>query len=210
MKDQVRARLAQVSIDDLDAVHDLFLASRELCRGNGLDGKELARRAERALGLAFRAAQERGELLGRGQSYTHEDGSRRKRVKDYIPTSGASSDIYRLVNGVTDEMFDKAIAATRARNSMSNQEVARELVYIKAGMPTPPLPVKPKKVRPTARGRRTIDHMAIQMNAIAMGVCDLEPGEVDAVAMGPVIEQVFEDIGQIRSFLRKVKKWPHD
>lgn len=203
---ELRARLAEVSIDDLDAVHDLYLDTRKFLSHGGRIGvgetlglAELSRRVERAEGLAIRAAQSRGELLRQGQS-NRVPGV--KFVSSYISSAGETTRLYRMVDGISDEVFEKAIEWCKAEGSLARPALTNALRKLAVS----PVIEPPAKVLPTKRGRKTVEHMAIQLNALAMGVADLDPAEVDKTLMAPMVNQAFEDIGAIRAFLRKVNK----
>lgn len=202
--DELRTRLAQVSIDDLSAVHALYLDTKALkgatnrAARNFLDVTELERRVERAMGLAWRAAQERGEV----RSKHNQSGVP---ATNYFKARGTVADICQLVDGIADEDFEKALVAARQRGNLTREVVVEEL--------EPFRPVKQELVKPkgsTPRGRKTLEHMAIQIDAIALGVQDIHPDEVPAQQMADVVTKVFEDIGTIRSFLRKVNANAHN
>jgi hypothetical protein len=198
--DELRARLAGVEINDLNAVHDLYLEVKKQYINNGGEARfdaqfaEVARRIERAMGLSMRAAQERGEL-GRYMIGTLLPGMRA--VCDLMPSHEAT-DIYRM-GDVTDEVFEEALANCKAKGTVSRASMAAEAQRIGNNEPL-------RRPKTTPRGRRTMEHMAIQVNAIALGVQELDPFEVAVGDMQETVDRVFEDIGIIRSFLRKVNK----
>lgn len=205
--EELRARLTQASADDLEATYALYLDGKKLqvnlaCR-NDLDAVETVRRTERVFAKAIRAAQSRGELMAHG-SNMHSTGM--KKVSDYLPGAGMSSAFYKLCDGVTDELFEQAIDKCRADGSLGRDALHRQIKELR-GAPKPPAPSAPRlaKARHTARGRRTIEHMAIQMDAVARGVEELEPTEVDRKAMYHAINKVYSDMGVIKAFLREVK-----
>lgn len=204
----IRSRLESLSVKDLDAVHALYEQARDLRAGlpggaTGFDAVETVRRVERALGLAVRVAQGDGRLPTTG---VRRSAKHPRLVKDYFPFTGASAHIYSMAS-VSDEVFEKALVRCRERCVLPSRPT---LLVTFAELLDGPRPVvvvpepEPKKVRLTARGRRTVEHLAIQMNSIALGVAEIDPGEVDANAMAEVIDQAFEDIGTIRKFLREV------
>jgi hypothetical protein len=205
---EIRTRLESVSLDDIDAVHALYLDGKNLKvnlthRGN-LDAVETVRRVERALGTAIRAAQARGEMLAKNATNTA--AFKGRMVRELFSTSSEADHLYALVDGISDEQFEEAIRKCRANGGLSREKLEVQLKERQADTPPPPPPPAVHRVLPTRRGRKTIEHMAISLNALALGVAELDPGEVDKAAMLPMINQAFEDIGVIRTFLRKVNK----
>lgn len=210
-ENELRTRLAGVDTNDLTAVHALYLDMKQFLntgqRGvaTTLSLQGLARRVERAEGLAIRAAQARGEVMRQNQSG---DSSGMTSVKEYVTSSGESTMLYSVVDGVTEDMFEQAMAIAWRKKRLGRTFLIGIIEELKAqepaAPPPPPAPVA-KTVVVTRRGRKTIEHMAISINAIAMGVSDLDPREVPT-DMSAVIAQVFEDIGIVRTFLRKVNK----
>lgn len=81
----------------------------------GLSLTEVALRAERALGQAIRAGQERGEIAPPSRetgrvAYGLPDENPMPRPADYLGNSGqTTSEIYALTDGVTDGRFEAAL-----------------------------------------------------------------------------------------------------
>lgn len=215
----LRARLTQTSVDDLDATYALYLDIKSLLIDgrqvltDDLDVVELVRRSERAMGAAVMVAQSNGTLLAEQQSKRHHPGA--KTVHDYL-SNGSQVALFKRLAAAPDEVFEEAIAKCRADGSMTRPKLVR-LIADLSGVPIPkrPKPVEPVKrirnrpverVTGSARGRKTIEHMAISIDAIARGVEELDPGEVDREQVYRAIEQVYIDMGVIKSFLRKVPR----
>jgi hypothetical protein len=190
---ELRARLAQASIDDLRAVHALHLEIQKFATEAGItspdysDRLELFRRAERKLGQAIRASQARGEIRSAGQSRINADSSR-----NYLHQA-ISVYAYAFAEA-DDETFEQALKAAREAGVPGRKTVLEQL--------RPPPSTQP----PTPRGRRTLEHMVVAINAIALGVADVDPGEVPPDLMESV-EQTLTDIGTVRNWLKKVKKY---
>jgi len=188
---ELRARLAQVSVDDLKAVHALFLEIQQFATQVGIhaddytDRLELARRSERKIAQAIRAAQVRGELRTHGQSRLNIPSTR-----DYLSTS-LSADAFAFANA-EDEVFEQAL------------KQAREIGVPGRGTVLKLLKPPPKPCSPTPRGRRTVEHMVVSINAIALGVAEVDPSEIPP-DMAQSIEQALDDIGVVRGWLKKVK-----
>lgn len=196
---ELQARLTGASYTDYPGCLALFeetaALSREVKRATReyMPAMELVRRAERMFGLAVQHAQRTGLIRIKGNS--HPNGE----LLD-VPHPGPLHEIRKLIDH-TDEDFEQALKNARERGSLGRSVVIEELQILRPPAPLPPPPVPERKG--TARGRRTLEHMAIQMNAIALGVGDISPDEVPG-DMQQIITGVFHDIGTIRSFLRKV------
>ena len=203
---KLQAELAAVSIDDIDAVHDLFVRVRALAKKRGRssdalhDVAELSRRAERAMGLALRSGQARGVVAVNGGDRTGVS------AKKYVPSWGLITNLYTMAS-VSDEQFEKALIMAVC------EPVAHGRI---AGVPTRPLvlaackeltavPV-PKGGRPSVRARRAVEDLAIQLNALAWGVKDVDPCEVDEAAVRSMVFQAFNDLAAIKRFLQEVRK----
>lgn len=195
-----------MSPDDLDAVHDLYLDARKLPVGSSrytpnLEAQEVTRRIDRMMGQALLAGQARGTVKRHGQ---HGGITDARSVLDFVK-AGRSADYYRYAE-LSDDLFERALDNARSKGNIGHQSVMREAKILAQLNPNGKVAPPPRQVVPTPRGRRTLEHLAIQMSAIALGVQEVDPREVDAVAMAEVIEQAFDDIGIIRAYLRKVKK----
>ena len=198
-ENELRTRLAQASTDDLDAVHALYLDNKKYQEALGhhgsLDNSELSRRIERKMAQTIRAAQERGEVLAHHASYKDHRGYY---VKDLIPSPGMVNQLYLLADGVSDEIFDQAVAECRQFGSLGRKRLIVRIRRLRDAQQDKTV------VSPTRRGHKTIEHMAISLNALAMGVVDLDAREVDLSEAREMVDSCFEDIGVIRSFLREV------
>ncbi|MGV0796041.1 hypothetical protein ABQF26_03680 [Mycolicibacterium elephantis] len=120
-----------------------------------LDAAEFLRRAERALGVAIREGQKSGEIetdeetkrriakdgaarreFNQGRSETFKVSDRKpcpvdfltnnERNGQYRPDGGRIGAVYHLVDNVTDDMFEQAIAEARAAGNLSRANVARK------------------------------------------------------------------------------------
>lgn len=107
-----------------------------------LDAVEMVRRSERALGVAIREGQERGEIARRGQGGGTEyaPGAHRPRgdAGMSLPTdfarshelSSSQGGIYDVTDGVTEEEFDLAITVAKDEGNLSRANVARKVTEI--------------------------------------------------------------------------------
>ena len=209
---ELREALATVSLDTPGAVHSLLISARALMNASRNtdawpEAAELMRRAERAMGLAIRRAQKRGTVLKPGQHPSANPTAVSPNV--YVNKGGEASFIYSITDAISDELFEQAITQSKDR-LCSRMALLDTLRVLRGQEPKPPKAPKPvvdkPTILPTRRGTKTVEHMAIQLNAIAMGLMDLEPEEVDPVANRRLIFQAFEDVGTIRTFLKKVNK----
>jgi len=180
-----------------------------------LDATEFIRRTERALGVAIREGQARGEVQMRGDNrFTailgHVDDVTYKKVSptDFVKQvelsgAGQSKGIYAMTDGVTDADFENILTEARDEGNLSRANVARRALMI--SNPKPPPAVDPMTVRKTAIARRTIESAALTINSLMLAIAELDPGEVDRDAQGIALDLLTHDIGQIREFLVKVR-----
>lgn len=192
-----------------------------------LDAAEFVRRAERGLGVAIREGQERGEVASKtnglaagprsdyqrnGQT-VHVDRDVQNTVKS--PTDFASASelsgqhgaggIYAMTDNVSDEQFEEAMAEARREANLSRANVARKARAKAETQPTPESK-PPTALKKTAVARRTVEYTAVTLNNLAQGFDDITPEEVDAEHLQAEIDSIFQSIGIIRSFLKKVNK----
>lgn len=209
--EEIRAGLAQTSVDDLDEVYAWYLKSKSLLTKDGggswvrdFDILETARRAERLFGQAFKSARRRGLLVEQG--HRPEPGGAQA-LTQYIDYGEALHHMRRFA-AVSDDAFEEALAKCRANKSLGRRALSAQIMEVCGGDPLNQVAQEKRKQersrKATMRGRKTIEHMAIQLDAIARGVEVLDPSEVDRQEMHPVIDRVYGDIAVIRSFLRKV------
>lgn len=105
--------------------------SKKFPQAARLAAAELLRRAERGIGLAIQRGQADGTVRRPGGRSTLPAASDYVRDADLNgrlrKTDGNySAGIYALVTGITDDMFEKAIAAARAEGNLSRANVARK------------------------------------------------------------------------------------
>lgn len=196
---ELQARLTEASPSDypgclalIQEINALFKATNRTSR-TFMATAELTRRSERLFATSVSLAQSRGEIRVKGNSSP-------------TTTAAAVPDRYRLSQmrpflDYSDEEFEQGIKNARERGSLGRTVLIEELELLRPKV----VEVTRPKVTGTPRGRRTVEHMAIQINAIAMGCGDVAPEEVDYEVNVEMVMQVFEDIGTIRSWLRKVK-----
>ncbi|QSM90490.1 hypothetical protein I3U44_07410 [Mycobacteroides abscessus subsp. bolletii] len=186
-----------------------------------LHAAEFARRANRGMGVAIRDAQARGELSGTGEgggwnARNLPDEERiRKSPKTYLSDSHEAADTYAMTDGVSDEMFEEALTEARVEGNLSRASVARrcktkaqsQKEVVDGDDPLIDADVAPAPVvKKTARARRTIEMLSVTTANLALSVGDIDPGEVDREQLAKEISIVFESLGTIRSFLRKVNE----
>lgn len=201
LTDQVKI----ADIADIDTVHDLhstiLAALKEVpyADPDRIALQELARRADRKLGQAIRRGQSVGTITSTGQTTVYAERHGLKPPVHYVSSKQLLPDLY-LMADVSDELFEEALKRC-SDTLMGRRPVAKAITDLKEAGWEPVV----RKVRPTARGKRTIEDMAIKINAMRYGVEEMDPGEVDYTAHEEMVFQMFQDIGIIRSFLRKVK-----
>lgn len=192
-----------------------------------LEAAEFVRRAERAIGVGIRDGQRNGTVLtdsevlsnaairrdiklGRSTK-TSEELVDKSAPTDFAERGELSGNackgqfgIFGMTDDVTDEQFEQALAEARDEGQLSRANVARK-ARARARGESPPPPPAPK-VRKTARARKLIAHMSIDLHNYALAVAELDFAEVDAAEAHTDIMHMFNSIGVIRSFLKKVNK----
>lgn len=123
-----------------DAIR-IYTAQKQLGKDAELAATEIVRRAERGIGLAIRAGQEKGEIARTGQhvgnQYTNGRAGQATSSKPVSPTefasmnelrgSGHAPGIYDLADSVADEDFDEAIEEAKADGNLSRSNVVRKI-----------------------------------------------------------------------------------
>jgi hypothetical protein len=130
-------RIAAIRLQ-AEAVRAYSAQNRQLPEGALLAATELARRAERCLGVAIRRGQEAGAIRGRHQGRVAGIGlpspTDFARLTELSP-GGGQPGIYALTDGITDEAFEAAIKEAQAEGNLSRASVARKAAAHAAGAP---------------------------------------------------------------------------
>lgn len=199
--EELRARLTQASVDDLEATYALYLDAKEArSRVNLRNDQDLAEvlcRIDRLFAQSVRIAQATGKLRDRHGKIVGDTAPVLK-INHLVPPSTMNT-LYRCFDGVSEELFEEALSKCKADGRLSRQTLGVKLEELRNSQP----PAK-STTRMSARTRRTIEHLAIQMDALARGVEELNPEEVDRQVLYHAITKVYVDMGVIKAFLRKV------
>jgi hypothetical protein len=119
----------------------VYTVSRQLGKDAQLSATEIVRRAERGIGVAIRRGQQageiakRGEIGGRGAPGTRGGASGSSRNQHLVRPAAAAgarnnSDlqpIYDLTDGVSDEVFEDALAEAKGEGNLSRANLARKI-----------------------------------------------------------------------------------
>lgn len=97
-----------------------------------LAAAELMRRAERALGLALRAGQANGTVNSVGAPKA---GARY--TTDFLPRGKTTVQVLALVDGITNQQFEDALAKARADGNLSRVQVIKLLRDTVPALPKP-------------------------------------------------------------------------
>lgn len=89
-----------------------------------LDAQEMVRRAERGVGVAVRAGQERGEIRAKGHVGLHQV---KTSPKEIFTSGKETSEIYALTDDVTAEEFEEAITEAKTEGNLSRANVVRKV-----------------------------------------------------------------------------------
>jgi hypothetical protein len=112
----------------------VYTAQKQIGRDAELAASEIVRRAERGLGLAIRAGQEAGTVLAKG---VHGLNNSAISPKGLFSGGADMSDAYAMTDGVSDEQFEDALAASKEEGNLSRANVVREVAKAKAGETLP-------------------------------------------------------------------------
>jgi hypothetical protein len=123
-----------------------------------LDVAELARRAERALGLAIRYGQAHGTIRHQGQKPGVSDAAGLISPGNFAPKEVLARGAY-IFAGVSDEAFEAAIAASRTANDLGRSDVIRRVTG-KPRVGGRPVPSVRRTREATAIRRARIKEMA--------------------------------------------------
>ena len=114
----------------------VYTMQRQLGRDAQLAAAEIVRRAERGIGVAIRRGQAAGEIRGRGghgpcgAGNGAENTISRPGPADYASITelrGNGAGIYHLTDGVSDEEFERALAAAKAEENLTRANVVRKI-----------------------------------------------------------------------------------
>lgn len=181
-----------------------------------LDVSVVERRADRAVGLACRAAQRRGEISF--QPSAHPSRRRRNATAD-IPvqlklegaptaqeamhvTNMTRKAIYILADLVDDTEFEEILAEAYIERNVSRQNVVRKVEAVAAEDSFAALSSS-KKTKMQAGVRKMMDDLAVSMNSLAFIVTTTDPAEVEYDRQDT--EDILADMDVIKMFLNKVK-----
>lgn len=107
-----------------------------------LAAAEIVRRAERGLARIVREGQEHGQINTRrdggwaAHNLDRNAGIIKKSPGDYLGHGRARSDIYAMVDGVTDEDFEAALAEAKSESNLSRANVARKTRRLREDRPS--------------------------------------------------------------------------
>lgn len=129
------------------------------------DSTEMLRRSERALGLAIREGQERGEIASRndnsrtskrdGQDISFKASPSDFESKSVLSKKGGLG-IYDMTDDVTDDEFNEALTVSREQGNVSRANVVRNIKKKKEGEEMP-VKEKPKRPRTSGVNKKDVD-----------------------------------------------------
>ena len=183
--------------DNLNRVHDAYLRTYEMGpRARRGVGAEAMRWAEFALAQAVYKAQLRGEVT----SQNHFDGVP---VVMYLPPRSQLSKYCAEIMRYSPDQYAEAIEGARRKGTLSQRQISLEL---RAMIPVlPSIKEVGVQVKPTKRGERLINNLALTLNSLASSCDGVSVDEVDGEALREVVLQARADMGAVRGFLQRVK-----
>jgi hypothetical protein len=115
----------------------VYTVQKQLGRDAQLAAAEIVRRAERGIGLAIRKGQQCGQIRRRGQGGGQPPGAERPRADktmsspaDFASDSelrGNRAGIYHMTDGVSDAVFEEALAGAKAEGDLARANVVRRI-----------------------------------------------------------------------------------
>ena len=103
---------------------------------------------------------------------------------------------------MTDDQFDNALAEARSERRLSRANVARKCRG--QATPPPPAPPDPPATPKTARARKFIHQLSIDLNSHLLATRELDWSEVDPTE--PDLEHILRSLGEIRAWIRKARR----
>jgi hypothetical protein len=178
----------------------IYTTQKKLGKDTELAACEVVRRAERGIAIAIRKGQEEGTIARQGQTVakSQEVGG----TYFLRSTTGAAGvnhtsevqELTALADGISDEVFEEAIAEAKSEGNLSRANVTRKVRGEKR---------EPKSVH---YGRRHVDHYRVLAEAVAtLDGLATAIGLVDVSAI-PVQERE-EWAQQLRAALRPLTKF---
>lgn len=184
-----------------------------------LDAAEFVRRAERGLGLAIREGQQRGEILpphvrsdrpgqGRDVNTTLSD------IVSADEWRGNGAGIKHITDGISDDVFEQALAEARNEEKLSRANVAR-----KARSKTKPVidendplidaevePAPPPKISaPKHNSTEMVQNISGMLQSIVQTLGYIEPSEVDRSVANSVLPQISTALKAIRKTAKGIQ-----
>lgn len=104
----------------------VYTTTRQLGRDAELAAAEIVRRAERGIGLCIRKGQESGDVRRSAKHGVHDANSMSPSGVAQAAKATLSS-YYDMTDGVSDEVFDEAVAEAKAENNLSRNNVVRKV-----------------------------------------------------------------------------------
>ncbi len=206
------------------AIHELT-KQLQLGKELRLNAVEFVRLTERALGIAIRQGQERGEINGIG----NHDNRGNQAGRSSLPTSSKKSPsdfatpselqganrsgegIYAMTDCVSDAQFAQALAEARAEGNLSRANVARKARALASA--ADPQSTQPEPSASAESKRRLTKHDSTEMlaningmlNGIVESIPFIDQNDIDATANRAVIKNIRKSMAQISALLKGIE-----
>lgn len=176
-----------------------------------LDAQVQQRRWERALGVAIREGQERGEITSRNANLSQYAEGRQESFGRAAPTDFASKSelgggrapgtgIYGMTDNVTESEFDAALVDSLADGNVSRVNVVRKIKEAKGTAPDP----EPKRKGDPKRAKKQLDTLRRLVNSLEGTQIILD--DFSHAGLDPAItdEEANEIIAGLDTFVRAI------
>ena len=120
----------------------IYALQKQLGQDAQLAAAEIVRRAEQGLARIVRKGQENGQVNTRqdggwnARTLDRNADIIKKSPGDYLGHGRARSDIYAMVDGISDEQFEAALAEARSEGNLSRANVARKTRHLRGERPS--------------------------------------------------------------------------
>ena len=130
----------------------IYTVSKNYGEDAKVSATELVRRAEQGIGRAVRKGQEDDEVRKVGRPQKIGTGGSNFSPADYLAPGRERTEAYAMVDGISDEQFEEALAEAKEEGNLSRTNVARKARALANGQ-APPASPSPKGGGRPPRGR---------------------------------------------------------
>jgi hypothetical protein len=194
---------------------------RDLSREIQMDAKEMARRADYALGKAIRDGQATGEIVKNGHQPNRGNQFKNGALSDskssiethspyeFVQMGGESTDIYAMADSGDSEQFQKILDEARAEENLSRANVARKARALSSPITQESASQQKQKKISQKLAKRSVSIIETSLIDFDTAASSFEFIEWDAITPEQAaqwLEQLNDSIKSINKFYRTMKK----